>query len=61
MDETVQRVRQIPDVGLIANSTNRGFGAAVNQGIAALNTDAVFVLNPDAIPITGLDALERSL
>ena len=60
VDETVRRVRQIPGVGVIANPTNRGFGAAVNQGIAALNTDAVLVLNPDAIPIRGLDALERS-
>jgi N-acetylglucosaminyl-diphospho-decaprenol L-rhamnosyltransferase len=60
VDGTASRVSQIADVELIANPTNRGFGAAVNQGIAALETDAVLILNPDAIPIRGLDALEKS-
>jgi GT2 family glycosyltransferase len=59
-DRTVQQVTQNANVELIANPTNRGFGAAVNQGIAALETDAVLILNPDTVPIRGLDALERS-
>jgi GT2 family glycosyltransferase len=58
-DGTAGRVRQFPDVSLIANETNRGFGAAVNQGVAVLETEAVLILNPDAIPVQGLAALER--
>jgi N-acetylglucosaminyl-diphospho-decaprenol L-rhamnosyltransferase len=59
IDGTANRVRRIPDVTLIANETNRGFGAAVNQGIAVLDTEAVLILNPDAVPVQGMDALER--
>lgn len=58
-DGTADRVRQIPNVKLIANDSNRGFGAAVNQGFTALATEAVLVLNPDAVPVMGLDALEQ--
>jgi GT2 family glycosyltransferase len=58
-DGTLDRVRHIPDVTLIANDRNLGFGAAVNQGVAALATEAVLVLNPDAIPMKGIEALER--
>ena len=44
-------------VRLIANSTNRGFAAAVNQGVAVLNCTHVLLLNPDAVLETGLDSL----
>jgi GT2 family glycosyltransferase len=44
-------------VRLIANSTNRGFAAAVNQGFAALNCPYILLLNPDTALETGLGAL----
>jgi N-acetylglucosaminyl-diphospho-decaprenol L-rhamnosyltransferase len=59
IDGTADRVRRTPDVTLIANETNRGFGTAVNQGIAVLKTEAVLILNPDAVPVHGMAALER--
>jgi len=59
-DQTCQEVRKRPAVKLIANSTNRGFAAAVNQGVAALNADLILLLNPDVELETGLDALERA-
>ena len=47
-------------VRLIANSSNRGFAAAVNQGFAALDATYVLVLNPDAVLRQGLDALRAA-
>src|SRR6266545_343357 len=47
-------------VRLIANSTNRGFAAAVNQGIAATAAPYVLLLNPDAVLVTGIDALRAA-
>jgi len=47
-------------VSLIANSTNRGFAAAVNQGFAALDCEYVLLLNPDAILLEGLEALRQA-
>ncbi len=44
-------------VGLIANSRNAGFAAAVNQGVRATSAPLVLLLNPDAHLVTGLDAL----
>jgi GT2 family glycosyltransferase len=58
-DGTADRVRRTPGVELIANTVNRGFGAAVNQGVAALQSEAVLVLNPDAVPVQGIDVLEQ--
>jgi GT2 family glycosyltransferase/lipopolysaccharide/colanic/teichoic acid biosynthesis glycosyltransferase len=37
-----------PDLQLIRNPTNRGFGAAVNQGFRASTAPRVLLLNPDA-------------
>lgn len=37
-----------PDVQVIANQDNRGFGSASNQGIEATSSSLVFLLNPDA-------------
>src|SRR5215207_2798249 len=37
-----------PEVRLIANPDNRGFGRAANQGIEAGSAPYVFVLNPDS-------------
>lgn len=39
---------QFPDVNLIANSTNKGFGNAANQGMAAARGEVIVILNPDA-------------
>lgn len=59
-DASVQLVRsRFPEMGLIVNPENMGYGAAANQAIAAcrapvallLNTDTV--LAPDALPALG--------
>ena len=55
-DGTLTEVRR-RGVRFVANSTNRGFAAAVNQGFAALATPYVLLLNPDAEVLGGLDAL----
>jgi len=47
-------------VRLIANSTNRGFAAAVNQGFAALTCSYILILNPDAVLLQGLAALRSA-
>src|SRR5271165_2351861 len=47
-------------VRLIANSTNRGFAAAVNQGIAVLDSPYILLLNPDAVLLTGLEPLRAA-
>lgn len=60
-DDTVSRVRRWPQVKVLANRTNRGFGAAVNQGIAALEQEAVLILNPDATPLCGIELLETTV
>jgi N-acetylglucosaminyl-diphospho-decaprenol L-rhamnosyltransferase len=51
-DEVVAR-----GVPLIANSQNRGFGAAVNQGVLSTAAPLVLLLNPDAFLERGLEAL----
>ena len=51
-DDTVRRTEQFVarySVRLIANTGNRGFGAAVNQGVREATGDLYLVLNPDAI------------
>jgi N-acetylglucosaminyl-diphospho-decaprenol L-rhamnosyltransferase len=42
---------------VIANSTNRGFAAAVNQGLESLEWDFALLLNPDVEILTSLDSL----
>jgi N-acetylglucosaminyl-diphospho-decaprenol L-rhamnosyltransferase len=58
-DGTLTEVRS-RGVRLVANSTNRGFAAAVNQGFAALTAPYVLLLNPDAELDGGLDALRAA-
>jgi N-acetylglucosaminyl-diphospho-decaprenol L-rhamnosyltransferase len=41
-------VEACPEIRLIRNATNRGFGAASNQGMRAGTAPWVFLLNPDA-------------
>ena len=43
--------------GLIANSGNRGFAAAVNQGIRTLDTPYILLLNPDCVLQSDLEPL----
>ncbi|MCK5689352.1 glycosyltransferase family 2 protein [Myxococcota bacterium] len=57
-DDSVEMIRrEFPHITLIANSTNRGFGAAMNQAAAAAQGDYLLLLNPDARLQEG--ALER--
>jgi N-acetylglucosaminyl-diphospho-decaprenol L-rhamnosyltransferase len=58
-DGTVAEVRSRA-VRLVANSSNRGFAAAVNQGFGALATPYVLLLNPDATLVGGLDSLREA-
>lgn len=47
-DESAQMVaKEFPDVQLIANNTNRGFGAANNQALELATGDYVLFLNDD--------------
>ncbi|HEY1337255.1 MAG TPA: glycosyltransferase family 2 protein [Bryobacteraceae bacterium] len=55
-DRTVAEVEH-RKVRLIANSSNRGFAAAVNQGFSVLDCEFILVLNPDAVLQSGLDPL----
>lgn len=41
--------REFPGVFLIANSENRGFGAANNQGLAVMRGEYALLLNSDAV------------
>lgn len=53
-DDSVAMVRrEFPDVRLIANQDNRGFGRACNQAFAELSGDYVLLLNPDAALLPG--------
>lgn len=57
-DRSVKMVRrQFPDVRLIVNEQNRGFGIANNQGVAAASGKYVLLLNSDTIVRPG--AIER--
>src|SRR5437588_6801023 len=58
-DDTVEQVTR-RNVRLLANSTNRGFAAAVNQGIASLDTLYILLLNPDTILVSGLEAMRAA-
>lgn len=53
-DETAAMVgAEFPDVNLIANSVNRGFGRANNQALDRATGDLVLLLNSDAVPTPG--------
>lgn len=62
-DGSVQRVRELfPQVTLIENCENLGFGAANNQAIEASSGWAVLLLNNDTIVLPdALDAMVRVL
>jgi len=47
-DDSCQMVRdEFPEVTLLQNTTNEGFGAAVNAGAAASDSEFILLLNPD--------------
>lgn len=60
-DGSVETVaEEFPEVTLIRNSTNRGFGAANNQGLRAMSGDLALFLNSDAVPRHGaIETLSR--
>ena len=61
-DGTVEYLRALGSVRLIANDANRGFPAAANQGIEASTGDQVLLLNNDIVATTGwLGRLLRAL
>jgi N-acetylglucosaminyl-diphospho-decaprenol L-rhamnosyltransferase len=60
-DGTAAEASQRRGVRVIANSTNRGFAAAVNQGFQSLQTETVLVLNPDTLICAGLENLEAAV
>lgn len=58
IDDSVETIRRdFPDVRLIANRDNVGFGTANNQAIEQSRGEFVFILNPDTI--VQEDTLER--
>lgn len=51
IDETTSFIQKLhPDVNLIQNPQNRGFGAANNQGLDHMTGDLALLLNSDCIP-----------
>jgi GT2 family glycosyltransferase/tetratricopeptide (TPR) repeat protein/2-polyprenyl-3-methyl-5-hydroxy-6-metoxy-1,4-benzoquinol methylase len=61
-DGTVEYLRALPGVRLIANGGNRGFPAAVNQGMAVAAGSQILLLNNDVVVTTGwLDRMLRTL
>jgi GT2 family glycosyltransferase len=53
-DDSIDRVRAVdPGAHVVANESNRGFGAAANQGAAIASGDILLFLNPDAISQPG--------
>lgn len=59
-DDSVETVSaRFPNVRLIVNSTNVGFGRAANQGMLAATGEMVVVLNPDASVQPGFFAAVR--
>jgi GT2 family glycosyltransferase len=56
-DGSAEMVRaDFPQVSLIANDRNRGYGAAANQAVGACSAAYVLLLNADAVPEPGAPA-----
>jgi GT2 family glycosyltransferase len=62
-DGSVSAVRsEFPDVKVIENDTNRGFGAGNNQGMKAASGEFFLLINSDAFPKPGaIEALVRCM
>ncbi|MBV9124103.1 MAG: glycosyltransferase [Planctomycetes bacterium] len=52
-DGTLEYLRALPDVTVIANPANLGFPAAANQGLRAARGDQVLLLNNDTVATSG--------
>lgn len=52
-DDSVERLRRIDGISVVARERNGGFGAAVNSGLAAASHDVVVVLNADTEAAAG--------
>jgi GT2 family glycosyltransferase len=48
-DETCANVKELSNVRLLRNASNKGFAAAVNRGIKCTSSEYVLVLNPDVV------------
>lgn len=46
-DQSLLVLNKYPQLQVICNVKNRGFGYACNQGVALSDTDAILLLNPD--------------
>lgn len=61
-DSSIAILNKFPDVEVIENAENRGFGAAANQGITVAHTSNVLILNADVYAQPGaISALEKFL
>jgi GT2 family glycosyltransferase len=61
-DGSVERLRAAPGLRVVANDTNRGFGAAINQATKMTDAALLWVLNPDCRVTAGtFAALARTL
>ncbi len=61
-DASVQVIRNYPQVKLIQNPANLGFGTAANQGIESASTSYVLLLNVDMeVPAGSIQKLEEFL
>lgn len=59
-DQSVEEIRKhFPEVKLIVNSQNKGFGAACNQALKGCSGDFVIFLNPDTT--VKPDTLQKAL
>lgn len=56
-DESVAIARRFPQVQVLANRHNAGFGAACNQGAAHAPAEFYLFLNPDVRLLTAVDPL----
>ncbi len=52
-DDSAAAVEGLPDVALVRNAANRGFGAAVNQAAALTDARYLWLLNPDCRVLPG--------
>jgi GT2 family glycosyltransferase len=61
-DGTLEYLRSLDAVTVIANRTNHGFGGGCNQGMAVARGDRVLLLNNDTVVTAGwLDAMNRAM